>query len=123
MLSNIMLTSEIRTRLIRTGSCARGLPTGNVDGLDVFRHLRHLYGVKPAADTSELAELHAPKATYAPYVCEGVPFFACSLSNAKSFLPCTLEGYWMGRVPRFETTSAAVYGRLTRANRGLCEMQ
>jgi len=123
MRNNIRLTSEIRTGLIRTGSCTGGLPAGNVDGLDVFRHLRHLYGVKTAADTSELAKLHAAKATYAPYVCEGVPFFACSLSKAKSFLPSTLEGYWMGRVPRFETTSAAVYGRVTRANRGLCEMQ
>jgi hypothetical protein len=81
--------------------------------------LCHLYGVKTAADTSELAKSHAAKVTYAPYVWEGVAFFACSLSREKSFLPCRLEGYWMERVPLFATTSAAVYGRVIFANRGL----
>lgn len=51
MRSHIRLTSKIRARLICAGSRARRLPTGNVDGLDVFGHLRHLYGVKAAADT------------------------------------------------------------------------
>jgi hypothetical protein len=37
----------------------------------------------------------------------------------KAFFATTLAGYDIGRVPRFETTSAAVYGRLTRAKRGL----
>ncbi len=46
--------------------------------------------------------------TYAPYVCDGVPRLACSLSVAHNFLPSSFEGYWIGRVPRFETTSAAV---------------
>lgn len=31
----------------------------------------------------------------------------------------TLAGYSIGSVPRFETTSAAVYGRFTRAKRGV----
>jgi hypothetical protein len=37
----------------------------------------------------------------------------------KAFFATTLAGYDIESVPRFETTSAAVYGRLTRAKRGL----
>ena len=37
----------------------------------------------------------------------------------KAFFATTLAGYDIESVPRFETTSAAVYSRLTRAKRGL----
>jgi hypothetical protein len=48
-----------------------------------------------------------------------VRLLKCSEKSAKAFLATTLAGYDIGNVPRFETTSAAVYGLLTRAKRGL----
>jgi hypothetical protein len=42
----------------------------------------------------------------------------CSEKSANAFLARILAGYDVGSVPRFETTSAAVYGRLTLAKRG-----
>lgn len=64
-----------------------------------------------------------PGTTYAPYVCDGVPRLACSLSVVQSFLAKTFDGYWIEMVPRLATTSAAVYGRFTRAKRGFCGMK
>jgi hypothetical protein len=42
----------------------------------------------------------------------------CSEKSANAFFARRLAGYDIGSVPRFETTSAAVYGRLTLAKRG-----
>ena len=42
----------------------------------------------------------------------------CSEKSANAFLARALAGYDTGSVPRFETTSAAVYVRLTLAKRG-----
>jgi hypothetical protein len=43
----------------------------------------------------------------------------CPEKSVKAFLATRLAGYDIWSVPRFETTSAGVYGRFTRAKRGL----
>lgn len=55
---------------------------------------------------------------HAPYVWDGVRLLKCSEKSANAFLARVLAGYDIRSVPRFETTSAAVYGRLTLAKRG-----
>ena len=99
-------TGKVGSGFVRARSGARGLPSRDIDSLEVFCHLSDLNGVEAIQISVKRQFRHLPKTkmTHAPYVCDGVPFLNRADRIAHSFLANRLDGYEMGIVPRLDTT-------------------